>query len=96
MNVLRLIPQIVRTKYTFYCYGIMAQAKISFAAAQALRLFTGITSADGYEKLTQHLGPDKRVRLVCVRRHANCHTYYQIIQESALFLVTLGPRLPGE
>ncbi|KAN0132779.1 Amidase signature domain containing protein [Lactarius tabidus] len=44
-------------------------------SAQALRLFTAITSADGYEKLTQHLGPDKK--------------------ESALFLVTLGPRLPG-
>ncbi|KAI0278662.1 amidase signature domain-containing protein, partial [Russula brevipes] len=44
-------------------------------SAQALRLFTGISSADGYQKLTEHLGPDKR--------------------ESALFLVTLGPRLPG-
>lgn len=44
-------------------------------SAQALRLFTGITSADGYEKLTSHLGPDEK--------------------ESALFLVTLGPRLPG-
>ncbi|KAH9057421.1 amidase [Lactarius vividus] len=44
--------------------------------SRALQLFTGITSADGYEKLTSHLGPDK--------------------QESALFLVTLGPRLPGE
>ncbi|KAF8270691.1 amidase signature domain-containing protein [Lactarius quietus] len=44
-------------------------------ATEALRLFTGITSADGYEKLTEHLGPDKK--------------------ESALFLVTLGARLPG-
>jgi len=44
-------------------------------ATEALRLLTGITSADGYEKLTEHLGPDKR--------------------ESALFLVTLGPRLPS-
>jgi hypothetical protein len=32
-----------------------------FLAAEALRLFTGITSADGYSKLTEHLGPDKRV-----------------------------------
>jgi amidase len=31
-------------------------------AAQALRLFTGITSADGYRKLTEHLGPDKKVQ----------------------------------
>jgi hypothetical protein len=30
-------------------------------AAEALRLFTGITSAEGYRKLTEHLGPDKKV-----------------------------------
>jgi amidase len=28
---------------------------------QALRLFTAITSADGYKKLTEHLGPDPKV-----------------------------------
>jgi len=44
-------------------------------STEALRLFTAITSADGYRKLTEHLGPDKR--------------------EPALFLVTLGPRLPS-
>ncbi|KAI0258706.1 amidase signature domain-containing protein [Gloeopeniophorella convolvens] len=43
-------------------------------SARAAQLFSGITSADGYDKLLSHLGPDKR--------------------ESALFLVTLGPRLP--
>ena len=54
-----LILQTVRT---------LAGASLSFTelgvhvAAEALRLFTGITSADGYEKLTSHLGPDKRVR----------------------------------
>jgi len=33
---------------------------------QSLAFFTAITSADGYEKLTCHLGPDKRVRsLIC-------------------------------
>ncbi|KAI0314594.1 amidase signature domain-containing protein [Amylostereum chailletii] len=42
---------------------------------RAIELFTGITSSDGYSKLTSHLGPDP--------------------QESSLFLVTLGPRLPG-
>ena len=53
-----LIPQTVRT---------LAGASLSFTelgvhvAAEALQLFTGITSADGYEKLTSHLGPDKRV-----------------------------------
>jgi amidase len=45
------------------CKGnfLMAELKFLVSAAQALRLFTGITSADGYKKLTEHLGPDKRV-----------------------------------
>ncbi|KAH9057420.1 amidase [Lactarius vividus] len=42
---------------------------------QALLLFGGLTSADGYETMMSHLGPDKR--------------------ESALFIATLGPRLPS-
>ncbi|KAI9440853.1 amidase [Lactarius indigo] len=42
---------------------------------QALLLFGGLTSADGYETMMSHLGPDKR--------------------EPALFVVTLGPRLPN-
>ncbi|KAI0051046.1 amidase [Auriscalpium vulgare] len=45
------------------------------AAERGLQIFTAITSADGYEKLLSHLGPDPK--------------------ESALFLVTLGPKLPG-
>ncbi|KAI0065501.1 amidase [Artomyces pyxidatus] len=44
-------------------------------ATRALELFSGITSADGYDKLLSHLGPDPK--------------------ESSLFLVTLGPSLPG-
>ncbi|KZV71564.1 amidase signature enzyme [Peniophora sp. CONT] len=42
---------------------------------RALSLFTAITSADGYEGLLRHLGPDPK--------------------ESAMFLITLGPKLPG-
>ncbi|VDC00957.1 unnamed protein product [Peniophora sp. CBMAI 1063] len=41
----------------------------------ALSLFTAITSADGYQGLLRHLGPDPK--------------------ESAMFLITLGPKLPG-
>ncbi|KAH9166728.1 amidase [Lactarius sanguifluus] len=41
---------------------------------EVLLLFCGLTSADGYETMMSHLGPDKR--------------------ESALFIATLGPRLP--
>ncbi|SRR6266849_8670040 len=40
----------------------VGQYRVLVLAAQALRLFTGITSADGYRKLTEHLGPDKRVK----------------------------------
>jgi len=43
--------------------------------ARAMEIFVALTSADGYKKLTSHLGPDA--------------------QEKSLFLVTLGPRLPG-
>lgn len=42
---------------------------------EALVLLCGLISADGYETMMSHLGPDKR--------------------EPALFITTLGPRLPG-
>jgi amidase len=42
---------------------------------RAMELFVALTSADGYKKLTSHLGPDP--------------------QEKSLFLVTVGPKLPG-
>ena len=44
-------------------------------AFEALKLFVGLTSADGYSTLLSHLGPDPK--------------------ESSLFLVTLGPKVPG-
>jgi Asp-tRNA(Asn)/Glu-tRNA(Gln) amidotransferase A subunit family amidase len=66
-----------------------------FAATEALRLFTALVSADGYENLTRHLGPDKQVRpSIC--SPAASHAKHRLYQESALFLLTLGPRLPGE
>ncbi|KAF9510450.1 hypothetical protein BS47DRAFT_1347999 [Hydnum rufescens UP504] len=43
--------------------------------SDALRIFIGLTAADGYRALTKPIGPDPK--------------------ESFLFLVTLGPRLPG-
>ena len=42
-------------------YHRASKAEFLVLAGQALRLFTGITSADGYKKLTEHLGPDKKV-----------------------------------
>ena len=58
-NVSRSNPQIVRAHIRSQFF--MAELSFSFLAAQALRLFTAITSADGYSKLTEHLGPDKKV-----------------------------------
>lgn len=58
MNASRSNPQIVRVEaHSTFTDG----AEFLVSAAQALRFFTGITSADGYRKLTEHLGPDKRV-----------------------------------
>ena len=64
------MPQIVRT-LTGASLGVTELSV--HVAAQALRLFGGITSADGYEKLTTHLGPDKRVRssIISVTSHTN-------------------------
>jgi len=45
------------------------------AVHEAMRIFVGLTSADGYDTRLSYLGPDPR--------------------EDSLFLVTLGPRLPG-
>ncbi|KII87208.1 hypothetical protein PLICRDRAFT_113002 [Plicaturopsis crispa FD-325 SS-3] len=50
---------------------------------QAFEAFVALTSADGYKRLTSHLGPDPQASAYCFA----C--------ESSLFLVTLGPRLPG-
>ena len=58
MNASRSTPQIVRAEADSMFTG---GSEFLVSAAQALRFFTGITSADGYRKLTEHLGPDKKV-----------------------------------
>ena len=56
----RLIPQTVRLLADAAL--IVTEPGVLHTVTQALRLFTGITSADGYENLTSHLGPDKKVQ----------------------------------
>jgi hypothetical protein len=59
MNVSRSNPQIVRVEAGSLNFKL--QTEFLVLGAEALRHFTGITSADGYGKLTEHLGPDKKV-----------------------------------
>ena len=65
----------------------------SSIAREAMYLFVALTSADGYKSLLDHLGPDPKVRLVS---HSKIFKYTDgLLQESSLFLVTLGPKVPG-
>lgn len=56
----------------------------------------GLTSADGYKTLLSHLGPDKKVRSSNFLAYCIHVDEAYVVQESSMFLVTLGPRLPGE
>ena len=57
MNAPRLTRLIVRGETVLY-----SVANLSFDSSYRVApTFTAITSADWYEKLTEHLGPDKKV-----------------------------------
>jgi len=56
MNASRSTRRMVRENIFLYLAANLNLVPVT----ESLRLFTGITSADGYQKLTEHLGPDKK------------------------------------
>ena len=56
-------------------------------------MFTAITSADGYEKLTQHLGPDKKVRPF-VYRPATSYVNHHLFRNQHSFWSLSAPVCP--
>ena len=72
------------------------QPNNTLAASIACDLFVALTSADGYKTLLSHLGPDAKVWWCSTGLLWNLLIRVCWVQENALFLVTLGPRLPCE
>lgn len=64
------------------------------------RIFVALTAADGHQTLLSHLGPDDKVCESCMiisSVYVRCVTVMHLSQKDAtLFLMTLGPRLPGK
>lgn len=53
---------------------IMGQLIFSFPVHEAMRIFVGLTSADGYDTRLSHLGPDPRVRAIVHFENEEVHS----------------------